>query len=185
MSGLLRKMCIGLCAGFITLSGSGVQAYVHNPLILAEIEERPANYYYGHGLGSGAFTFVDKTSVNVEVYEPPEYIITYDSIDCRYPIPNKKKLTSMKRVRLYFNYDKQEAYVEKMNRAGENEWKFITPSAPHSMNYEADMVFGMAYNMHFYKNAKYQSGYLEGKVKDAQDFVDLPFDNSNVGDSFK
>ena len=45
-------------------------------------------------------------------------------------------------------------------------------------SYEADMIFSVAYNMHFYKNTKFQSPYLERK-QDMMIEVPSDYDNSS------
>lgn len=172
-------------AGITLLSFSVVmpsaEAYkdrYNDPQVLREMEHDPTHYYFGHGFGTGAGTYVDINTIAVEKYNPPEYIISYDSIWYNYPGVPKIKLVSKDRVRLLYNYDKQTVYCETVDENNIHKWEYIEPGVPHSMYMEADMIFLIAYNMHFYKNQKYQSYYSKGWVSNAVDFVNSEYDNT-------
>lgn len=170
-------MCIVIVC---STSKINVEAYagdlVHDQSVLRAMEDNPKHYYFGHGFGTGAGTYVDINTIAVELYNPPEYIISYDSIV--YNCGPKTKLTAKKRSCLYFNYDKQEAYYGVITENNERQWHYIAPGKTHSIDQEADMIFIIAYNMHFYKNSNYQSGYLKGWVSDAQQFISTPYNNT-------
>lgn len=148
----------------------------HDEALLQEIIADPTHYYFGHGLGTGARTYVDINTIAVEEYNPPHYVISYDTIQVRAPYPNNF-LVWKERTRLFYNYDEQEVY-EEIYPNGYAEKMLIVPDAPHSLDREADMVFLIAYNMHFYKNTKFQSTYLERK-QDMMIEVPSDYDNSD------
>ena len=121
-----------------------------------EILSDPTHYYFGHGLGTEACTYVDINTIAVEEYNPPYYVISYDTVQVR---GYQRKLSVWKeRTRLFYNYDEQEVYKE-IYPNGCAEKSLIVPNAPHSPSHEADMVFSIAYNMHFYKNVEFQNPY--------------------------
>ena len=148
----------------------------HDEALLQEIISDPTHYYFGHGLGSGAFAYVDINTIAVEEYNPPHYVISYDTIQVRIPY-SRNFLVWKERTRLFYNYDEQEVYKE-IYPNGQVEKSLIVPNTPHSSDKEADMVFLIAYNMHFYKNTKFQSPYLEYK-QDMMIEVPSDYDNSN------
>lgn len=148
----------------------------HDEALLHDIIADPTHYYNGHGLGSGAFTYVDINTIAVEEYNPPHYVISYDTIQVRVPYP-RNFFVWRERTRLFYNYDEQEVYEElQLNDSVEK--RLIIPAVPHSLSYEADMIFSVAYNMHFYKNTKFQSPYLERK-QDMMIEVPSDYDNSS------
>ncbi|MGM9580027.1 MAG: hypothetical protein ACI3U2_02175 [Anaerovibrio sp.] len=128
----------------------------HDEALLQEILADPTHYYFGHGLGTEASTYVDINTIAVEEYNPPYYVISYDTVQVR---GYHRKLSVWKeRTRLFYNYDDQEVY-EEIYPNGYAEKCLIVPNTPHSSDKEADMVFSIAYNMHFYKNVKFQNPY--------------------------
>lgn len=128
----------------------------HDEALRQEIIADPTHYYFGHGLGTEACTYVDVNTIAVEEYNPPHYVISYDTVQVRCAY---HRLSVWKeRTRLFYNYDEQEVY-EEIYPHGYAEKALIVPNAPHSPNEEADMVFSIAYNMHFYKNMKFQNPY--------------------------
>lgn len=129
----------------------------HDEALLHDIIADPTHYYNGHGLGSGAFTYVDINTIAVEEYNPPHYVISYDTVQVRAPYP-KSFFVWKERTRLFYNYDEQKVY-EEIHPNGHAEKSLIVPNTPHSPYEEADMVFSIAYNMHFYKNVKFQNPY--------------------------
>ena len=129
----------------------------HDEALLQEIISDPTHYYFGHGLGTGASTYVDINTIAVEEYNPPHYVISYDTVQVRAPYP-KSFFVWKERTRLFYNYDEQKVY-EEIHSNGHAEKSLIVPNTPHSPYEEADMVFSIAYNMHFYKNVKFQNPY--------------------------
>lgn len=155
----------------------------HDEALLQEIIADPTHYYHGHGLGTGAYTCVDVNTIAVEVYNPPHYVISYDTVQVRVPYP-RNFFVWKERTRLFYNYDEQEIY-EEIQPNGYAEKRLIVPGVSHSPSYEADMVFLIAYNMHFYKNPKFQSSYLEHK-QDMMINAPSDYDNSDYeGRNFK
>ena len=148
----------------------------HDEALLQEIIADPTHYYHGHGLGTGAYTCVDVNTIAVEVYNPPHYVISYDTVQVRAPYP-RYFFVWKERTRLFYNYDEQEVY-EELHFNDSVEKRLIIPNVPHSLSYEADMIFSVAYNMHFYKNKKFQSPYLERK-QDMMIKVPSDYDNSS------
>lgn len=129
----------------------------HDEALLQEIISDPTHYYFGHGLGTGASTYVDINTIAVEEYNPPHYVISYDTVQVRAPYP-KSFFVWKERTRLFYNYDEQKVY-EEIHPNGHAEKSLRVPNTPHSPYEEADMVFSIAYNMHFYKNVKFQNPY--------------------------
>lgn len=128
----------------------------HDEALRQEILADPTHYYFGHGLGTEACTYVDINTIAVEEYNPPHYVISYDTVQVR---GYQRKLSVWKeRTRLFYNYDEQKVY-EEIHPNGCAEKSLIVPNASHSPYEEADMVFSIAYNMHFYKNVEFQNPY--------------------------
>ncbi len=78
-------------------------AWSNDPSVYKALHENPQNYiYYGY-TGPGGTLYIDKSSINVHRYDPPNYIIAFSSVSYdRFPSGN---YANSSLVRYSFNYE--------------------------------------------------------------------------------
>lgn len=116
------------------------------------------NYIYYGGAGTGISFFLDKTSINVNKYEPPIYIIAFInmSYSAGFPKGGTPESVSPKTVWYKYNYDSRKMYLGRQNVDGILSWEYIDPqevnlnSTLNSVVTGGELAFYLAYNMSFY-----------------------------------
>ena len=116
------------------------------------------NYIYYGGAGTGISFFLDKTSINVNKYEPPVYIIAFInmSYSAGFPKGGTPESVSPKTVWYKYNYDSRKMYLGRQNVDGILSWEYIDPqevnlnSTLNSVVTGGELAFYLAYNMSFY-----------------------------------
>ena len=124
-----------------------------------DLRNNPNYIYYG-GAGTGISFFLDKTSINVNKYEPPVYIIAFInmSYSAGFPKGGTPESVSPKTVWYKYNYDSRKMYLGRQNIDGTFSWEYIDPqevnsnSALNSIVTGGELAFYLAYNMSFYNN---------------------------------
>ena len=90
-------------------------------------------------------TYIRKSSVNVEKYAPPEYIITVETLVSDFDGNVTSKYTS----KFFYEYDNRNMFYR---HAGE--WIYIQPNNYEAVNTEmrsiGEMAFYLAYGIRFY-----------------------------------
>jgi hypothetical protein len=90
-------------------------------------------------------TYIRKSSVNVEKYAPPEYIITIETLGCDLD----GNVTGKQTEKFFYEYDNKNMYYR---RAGE--WIYIQPNTFEAVNTEmrsiGEMAFYLAYGIRFW-----------------------------------
>lgn len=117
-----------------------------------------SNYIYYGGAGTGISFFLDKTSINVNKYEPPVYIIAFInmSYSAGFPKGGTPESVSPKTVWYKYNYDSRKMYLGRQNVDGILSWEYIDPqevnlnSTLNSVVTGGELAFYLAYNMSFY-----------------------------------
>ena len=125
--------------------------------IADDLENNPNYIYYG-GAGTGISFFMDKTSIKVNKYEPPIYIIAFINMTYSAGFPNGGRPESVipKTEWYKYNFDSRKMYFGKQHVDGTFSWEFINPqeantnSAINSMVTGGELAFYLAYNMSFY-----------------------------------
>lgn len=127
----------------------------------------------------GLAFYVDRSSLVVEEYEPPQYIITVNVVRIEFPQkrePNGElsrkgaEIVAVDPYRFFYNYDKQLMFIDK-NRT--DNWLYLPARDPSERGLPVgrlagEMAFALAYNMSFYgkKMYSYDDFYPKGvKVK--------------------
>lgn len=122
--------------------------------ILEDMYSNPYNYIY-YGAASTGFSFYYyKPSVDVQKYEPPNYIIAIRSLT-RHTVPGEN-ITSDRIIRFKYNYDSRKMWIETRDEDSKNLiWKDVDPTK--SKNYHDDnlvaageVLFYLAYKMSFF-----------------------------------
>lgn len=123
--------------------------------------------------------YVDRSSLVVEKYEPPQYIITVNVVRISFPLKNGPdgdfsrqgaKIVSVKPFRFFYNYDKRVMFID---AARTDNWNYLpardsSPQRGLAVGRPAgEMAFALAYNMSFYgkKLEEYDKDFYPRGVK--------------------
>lgn len=119
------------------------------------------NYILAHG-HQGVGTYVDKTSLNVQEYNPPEYIIAINVITAYSADGSQNglynggegKIADVTTERYLYNYDKRTMYGLS-GTTGEGKLRYLDPNGPMAVVRPAivgEMAFYLAYGIPFYSS---------------------------------
>ena len=141
-----------------------------------------ANYILVDG-HMGTAWYVDKSSLVVQKYEPPQYIIAVNVVSARsayddendfYQHGGRGKIMDTKTYRFFYNWDRTEMYVDSTGNDGWVRLKPLGSWAETGVSMPAgEMAFYLAYNMKFYGAYKWR----EGNHGDYMDVYDDGFYN--------
>lgn len=107
----------------------------------------------------GTAWYLDKTTLEVEKYEPPIYIINVDVVSAHSAIDSERdfysggsgRITGTRHLRLFYNYSDTKMYID---TTGNDGWKYLPPLAAAAVtrvNMPAgEMAFYLAYGKKFY-----------------------------------
>ena len=131
--------------------------------ILEDMKKNPSNYIFFGGVGTGVSVYIDRRSLDVQQYSPPNYIISFKKIfysvqpDLEKKLGNYKITTSYAIDRYKYNFNERKMYVEYLYRNGklDTHWEYIEPtksgtSGQRSIVSGGEIIFYLAYNMSFY-----------------------------------
>lgn len=122
-----------------------------------DLKNNPNYIYYGGG-GTGISFFMDKSSLIVNKYEPPIYIIAFISMNysAGFTKSGVPETVHPKVVWYKYNYNLRRMYLGKPNIDGTFSWEYIDTkntnidSALNSIIAGGEIAFYIAYNMSFY-----------------------------------
>ncbi|WP_027396247.1 hypothetical protein [Anaerovibrio lipolyticus] len=118
----------------------------------------------------GSAWYVDRTTLNVEKYNPPQYIISVNIITASSAYNNvndfynggEGKITGVRQARFFYNWDLREMYFDTTGKDG---WRFLPPSgswAETSVFMPAgETAFYLAYKMKFYGRKVFNDEFYE------------------------
>lgn len=121
-----------------------------------DLKNNPNYIYYGGG-GTGISFFMDKSSLVVNKYEPPTYVIAFIKITYSAGFPAggyPEKITSGI-TRYMYDYNSRKMYLERHNN-GKAYWDYLNPlelkgnSGGEALLSGGEIAFYLAYNMSFY-----------------------------------
>lgn len=99
----------------------------------------------------GRAWYIDKSSLNVQKYAPPQYIISVNTAVVENADKGNITISNIKNLRFFYNSDLGKMYYDS---TGNDSWVYIKPSSPWanygSIRPAAEMAFAMAYHMKFY-----------------------------------
>lgn len=146
----------------------------NDPALLASLNQNRANYI---NCGAENISYqIDKTSLNVLKYEPPEYIISISMIiQSSNGLSGTDALALAKsRTRQFrYNYNDRRIYVKRTDNSGAAYWIFIDPKVVGTLegyknDWDTDMAAGeiafyLAYGMSFFDKpvSKLASDYIK------------------------
>lgn len=138
-----------------TLSAFALPRLANSDAILADMYANPGKYIKYGGASIGLSFLLDKTSVNVHKYNPPEYIIAVKVITHFNNGQGGEAIEDETLYRYLYNYKNKKMYIERKNDNGLTEWKMIDPTASKSYHDDnwvslGETMFYLAYNMSFY-----------------------------------
>lgn len=119
----------------------------------------------------GSASYLDRSSLAVEKYAPPQYIIAVNV--CTVPNADKGNtaISKVKTYRFFYNWNNREMYVD---NTGNSNWRYLRPLASRAETSivmpAGEMAFYLAYKMKFYGAQKWYHRFLE-------EYVDV-FDNN-------
>jgi len=135
----------------------GFGKIANSDAILADMYANPDKYIRYGGASIGLSFLIDKTSINVHKYNPPEYIISVREIT-HYNSGRNDKYEQIEYdgyIRYRYDYAKKRMYKEVKDNNGILKWELVDPSASKSYHDDnwvslGEIMFYLAYNMSFY-----------------------------------
>ena len=152
--------------------------------ILADMYANPGKYIRYGGASIGLSFFVDKTSVNVHKYNPPEYIIAAKVLTHYNNGQGKEVIEHETTYRYLYDYKNRKMYMEHQNKNGFTEWKLVDHAASktyHDDNWVAlgEVMFYLSYNMSFYDKPVIAGEFINRGLSDLS-LIHLPSVGKNV-----
>ena len=113
----------------------------------------------------GTAWYVVASSLNVEKYEPPQYIISVDIASARSAIDDERdfyensgagKIMDVKRYRFFYNWNLRRMYYDSK---GNNDWRYLDPKGDWAhtgiVKPAGQVAFLLAYDLEFYGGYKH------------------------------
>ncbi|WP_407398483.1 hypothetical protein [Anaerovibrio sp.] len=155
---MIKKLLLIVCMLLLATTALAFPKVENSDAILADMKANPSRYVRFGGASVGQHYYIDKISINVHKYEPPEYIIAARWVTRSYVIAGENVYEDIRldtTMRYKYDYDQRKMYFETTDENGNLIWKHIDPSLSksyHDDNYIAagEILFYLAYNMSFY-----------------------------------
>ena len=125
------------------------------------------NFVNVGGSGTNNTNYIDITSVNVNEYNPPYYIIAFNRINWICGVPGREDRISWRysgTERYRYDYDAQKMYIERKDENGTTYWFYLDPAYLRNgckgfgspayvwWNFaQGEIAFMTAYHMSFFK----------------------------------
>ncbi len=124
---------------------------------LNDMRNNPLNYLAVGNISREISLYINKNSINVQEYSPPNYIIAFTEVAYIVPLNAKSpnEISAQPYLRRYkYNLDEQKMYRELKDSDGNFiDWEEVIPvSKGPNISYTAkgEIVFCLAYNRSFY-----------------------------------
>ncbi len=156
---MMKKIFLTIIMLFVATTAFAMHPVENSDEILNEMLENPSRYIRYGGESVGFSFYMDKETINVHKYAPPQYIIAVRHItyhDNGMINENRRvSIVSEKLLCYAYDYDARKMYVESRDKNGKLFWKLIDPAKSktyHDDNWVAagEIMFYLAYNMSFY-----------------------------------
>lgn len=99
----------------------------------------------------GVAWYVDRSSLAVEKYEPPQYIIAVNVVTVNDADRGNTEISKVKTLRFFYNSDRGEMYID---QDGNDNWRYLDPDGSWAQRGVAlpagEIAFALAYHMKFY-----------------------------------
>ena len=142
----MKKMIGVFMTIFLMLFSSAALAYNPYPIYL----DGDHNFILCDGHMGGAW-YVDRSSLIVQKYEPPQYIIAVNIVSVDQADAGNTSISNVRTYRFFYNYDSRKMYVDVK---GNSNWRYLDPQgswAETGVTMPAgEIAFALAYNLKFY-----------------------------------
>jgi hypothetical protein len=109
----------------------------------------------------GTAWYVDRTSLTVQKYDPPIYMIAINVVRVDQADEGNTSIADVKTSRFFYNYDSQKMYFDK---DGTSNWVYLPPQgswAETGIRMPAgEIAFALAYNLKFYGGRAWYNQFL-------------------------
>ncbi len=173
---MIRNFCLMIAMIFSTLPTTIVHA-TDSDVLLADMYAHPENYIYYGGASIGLSFLVARNSIDVEKYEPPNYVISFQNIE---HYSSTTDFVKSRTSRYSYDLDFRRMYVE-ICVDDVCHWEYLDPnkikagSGFDKMTYRyisaGELAFYLAYNQSFYDEI--QSAELKRFVEEGRSRVPL------------
>ena len=140
------KRILMLLLGLLVFAVSGV-AFANYPMYLNG--DRNFIRCDGH---MGTAWYVDRSSLVVQEYEPPQYIIAVNVVSVQDADMGNTAIHDVRTMRFFYNYDMQRMYIDR--HPNDSDWRCLNPNgcwAEIGIAHPAGKIaFRLAYGMDFY-----------------------------------
>ena len=101
----------------------------------------------------GTAWYVDASSLDVQMYAPPQYIIAVNVVSVQDADMGNTAIHDVRTMRFFYNYDMQHMYVDR--RPSDGDWRYLDPKvcwADIGITHPAGKIaFRLAYGRDFYE----------------------------------
>ncbi|TCS81414.1 hypothetical protein [Pectinatus cerevisiiphilus] len=105
---------------------------------------------------NGTGWYVDKSSLEVEKYAPPQYIIAVNVVRVDNVDKGNIDISDIQTLRFFYNYNLRRMYVD---QDGNSDWSYINPDkgiGATAVDEAGEMAFELAYKIKFYNKSIYE-----------------------------
>lgn len=152
----VQKLVVILTTLLLIQVTSIALAYAPYPIYLGEDH----NFVLCDG-HMGTAWYVDKSSLTVQKYEPPQYIIAVNVVRVDQADEGNTAIVDVKTDRFFYNYDSRKMYFD---RNGNSTWVYLDPQgswAETGIRMPAgEIAFALAYNLKFYGGRSWYNQFL-------------------------
>ena len=165
----MKKVVAGFIMLMLMMITSVVFAYKPYPMHLGD----DSNFVLCDG-HMGTAWYVDKSSLIVQKYAPPQYIIAVNVVTVDRADEGNTDVGSVRTYRFFYNYDLRKMYVD---YNGGSNWHYLEPQgswAETGVRMPAgELAFAIAYNLKFYGGKSWYNEFLHrSTVVFKDDFYD-------------
>lgn len=158
----MKKIISVLAVMFVMLTAAVAMASSNYPDHLAGDD----NFIICDG-HMGTAWYIDRSSLVVEKYEPPQYIIAVNVVTVDNADRGNTEINKVRTFRFFYNSDKCEMYVDRDNN---DNWRYLKPLgswAESGVSMPAgEIAYALAYNVKFYGSKKWYDSHF-GKYSNA------------------
>lgn len=146
----MKKFVVSFMAVFMMMISTALAATYTSPY--PEHLGGDANYILCDG-HMGSAWYIDRSSLNVQKYAPPQYIIAVNVVRVDDADRGNTAIADVKTYRFFYNIDLGRMYVD---RNLNDDWRYINPDGSWAetgiVMPVGEMAFALAYNYKFYGN---------------------------------
>lgn len=151
---LVMAFCYFLFGGFNTANADYQEHLNGDPNFILIATFRGTGYY------------LDKSSLVVQQYAPPQYIIAVNVVDVPHAYDGDTIISRVQTDKFLYNWNTKSMYLYSDSK---NTWNYINPYGYKIDKYmieipAGEMAFYLAYNMKFYKSSSYFNSDLYKRI---------------------